>query len=57
MGYPDSDYYITFLFEQLEEFNASISATPGRPQSYADNSLIVLFAILTLNDSLGKERK
>ena len=52
MGYPDRDYYITFLFEQLEEFNASVSATQakpsGRPKSYADNSLIVLLAILTL---------
>ena len=27
MGYPDSDYYITFLFEQLEDFNASVSST------------------------------
>lgn len=52
MGYPDSDYYITFLFEQLETFNTSVASesTPalGRPKSYADACLIVLFALLTL---------
>ena len=52
MSYPDRDYYITFLFEQLETFNTSVesesSPTLGRPKSYADESLIVLFAILTL---------
>ena len=52
MGYPDRDYYITFLFEQLETFNTSIGSesppTLGRPKSYADEWLIVLFAILTL---------
>ncbi len=52
MGYPDSDYYITFLFEQLETFNTSIASesTPalGRPKSYTDACLIVLFALLTL---------
>ena len=51
MGYPDSDDYITFLFEQLETFNTSVSSkstpTVGRPQSYADEWLIVLFALLT----------
>ena len=52
MGYPDRDYYITFLFEQLETFNTSVvsesTPTVGRPKSYADEWLIVLFAILTL---------
>ena len=52
MRYPDREYYITFLFEQLEDFNSSVGAksphTHGRPKSYADNSLIVLFAILPL---------
>lgn len=52
MSYPDRDYYITFLFEQLETFNTSVgsesSPAPGRPKSYADECLIVLFAILTL---------
>ncbi len=52
MGYPDSTYYITFLFEQLDHFNASSHAPPpeshGRPKSYTDDCLIVLFAILTL---------
>lgn len=52
MSYPDSAYYITFMFEQLDHFNASSHAPPperyGRPKSYTDASLIVLFAILTL---------
>ena len=52
MGYPDRAYYITFLFERLEDFTASVDAalpkTYGRPKSYADESLIVLLAILTL---------
>lgn len=52
MDYPDSDYYITFLFEQLETFNTSVASASrpslGRPKSYADERLIVLFAVLTL---------
>ena len=52
MSYPDRDYYITFLFEQLETFNTSVASTStptvGRPKSYADEWLIVLFALLTL---------
>ena len=52
MSYPDREYYITFLFEQLDHFNASSHALPperyGRPKSYTDDSLIVLFALLTL---------
>ena len=52
MSYPDRDYYITFLFEQLETFNTSVGSestpTLGRPKSYADDCLIVLFALLTL---------
>ena len=43
---------ITFLFERLEDFKASVDApqpqTYGRPKSYADENLIVLLAILTL---------
>ena len=26
MGYPDRAYYITFLFERLEDFTASVDA-------------------------------
>ena len=52
MSYPDHEYYITFLFERLEDFKASVNApqpqTYGRPKSYADENLIVLLAILTL---------
>ena len=52
MSYPDSDYYITFLFEQLETFNTSVGSESrpavGRPKSYTDEWLIVLFALLTL---------
>ena len=48
MGCPDRAYYITFLFERLEDFNAALPKTYGRPKSYADESLIVLLAILTL---------
>ena len=52
MSYPDRDYYITFLFEQLETFNTSVASvstpTVGRPKSYTDDWLIVLFALLTL---------
>lgn len=52
MSYPDRDYYITFLFEQLETFNSSVASastpTLGRPKSYADEWLIVLLALLTL---------
>ena len=40
MSYPDHEYYITFLFERLEDFKASVDApqpqTYGRPKSYAD---------------------
>ena len=54
MSYPDHEYYITFLFERLEDFKASVDApqpqTYGRPKSYADENLIVLLAILTLKD-------
>ena len=52
MSYPDRAYYITFLFERLEDFNASVDAPPpktyGRSKLYTDASLIVLLAILTL---------
>ena len=37
MSYPDHEYYITFLFERLEDFKASVDApqpqTYGRPKS------------------------
>ena len=50
MSYPDQDYYITFLFQRLEEFEALPNANqphrPGRPKVYPDRSLIVFFAIM-----------
>ena len=52
MSYPDSGYYITLLFQFLEEFEASDTDTPtkrrGHPQVYPDRSLIVFFAIMLL---------
>ena len=40
MSYPDQDYYITFLFQRLEEFEALPNANhphrPGRPKVYPD---------------------
>ena len=37
MSYPDQDYYITFLFQRLEAFEALSNAThpprPGRPNT------------------------
>jgi hypothetical protein len=52
MCYPDTDNYITFLFQRLEEFETSLNSTqtqsPGRPKVHLDRSLIVFFAIMTL---------
>ena len=52
MRYPDRAYYITLLFQLLEEFEASDTSTPttrrGAPQVYPDRSLIVFFAIMIL---------
>ena len=52
MRYPDREYYITLLFQLLEEFEASDTCKStecrGRPQVYPDRSLIVFFAIMIL---------
>ena len=52
MSYPDSGYYITLLFQLLEEFEGLDTDTPtkrrGHPQVYPDHSLIVFFAIMIL---------
>lgn len=52
MSYPDRDYYITLLFQLLEEFEALEPFKPterrGAPQVYSDRSLIVFFAIMIL---------
>ena len=52
MRYPDRGYYITLLFQLLEEFEASESFKPTErreaPPSYPDRSLIVFFAIMVL---------
>lgn len=52
MGYPDRDYYITLLFQLLEEFEAldtfKRTAHRGARQVYPDRSLIVFFAIMVL---------
>ena len=52
MCYPDRDYYITLLFQLLEEFEALDTFKPtehrGAPQVYPDRSLIVFFAIMVL---------
>ena len=45
MSYPHQDYYITFLFQGLEAFEALPNANhlqcPGRPKVYPNRSLIV----------------
>ena len=50
MRYPDIREYITFLFSMLDEFSATQEkvAKRGRPQTYADASLIVFYAVMTL---------
>ena len=37
MSYPDHEYYITFLFERLEDFKASVDAP--QPQTYGQKGL------------------
>ena len=50
MCYPDQRYYITFFSKLYKEFesvsNSTESLCKGRPQVYADSSLIVFFAIM-----------
>ena len=50
MRYPDMREYITFLFSMLDEFSATKEKVSkrGRPQTYADASLIVFYAVMTL---------
>ena len=50
MQYPDMIEYITFLFSMLDEFSATEEkvSKSGRPQTYADASLIVFYAVMTL---------
>ena len=50
MQYPDMRKYITFLFSMLDEFSATEEkvAKRGRLQTYADASLIVFYAVMTL---------
>ena len=50
MRYPDIREYITFMFSMLDAFSATHEKVPkrGRPQTYADASLIVFYAVMTL---------
>ena len=50
MYYPDIKEYITFLFFMLDEFSATQETVSkrDRPQTYADASLIVFYAVMTL---------
>ena len=50
MYYPDMQEYITLLFSMLDEFSATQEKVSkrGRPQTYADASLIVFYAVMTL---------
>ena len=50
MQYPDIREYITFMFSMLDAFSATHEKVPkrGRPQTYADASLIVFYAVMTL---------
>ena len=50
MQYPDMREYITFLFSMLDEFSATQEKVckKGRPETYADASLIVFYAVMTL---------
>ena len=50
MYYPDIQEYITFLFLMLDEFSATQEnvSKRGRPETYADASLIVFYAVMTL---------
>ena len=50
MQYPDMREYITFLFSMLDDFSATKEKVSerGRPKTYADASLIVFYAVMTL---------
>ena len=50
MYYPDMQEYITFPFLMLDEFSTTEEKgfKSGRPQTYADASLIVFYATMTL---------
>ena len=50
MQYPDRKEYITFLFSMLDEFSTTQENVlkRGRPQTYADASLIVFYVVMTL---------
>ncbi len=50
MYYPDMQEYITFLFFMLDEFSTPKEKVfkKGRPKTYADASLIVFYAVMTL---------
>ena len=50
MRYPDMREYITFLFSMLDAFSATEEKIykRGRPQTYADASLIVFYTVMTL---------
>ena len=50
MYYPDIQEYIRFLFLMLEEFSTTQEKVSkrGRPETYADASLIVFYAVMTL---------
>ena len=54
MCYPDRNSYITFLFQLLEEFEASVhsnrTARRGCPKVHSDSSLIVFFAVMELKE-------
>ena len=50
MQYPDIREYITFLFSMLDAFSATQEkiSKRGRPETYADASLIVFYAVMAL---------
>ena len=50
MQYPDMREYITFVFSMLDEFFISEEniSKRGRPETYADASLIVFYTIMAL---------
>ena len=50
MYYPDIQEYIRFLFLMLDEFSTTQEKVSkrGRPETYADASLIVFYAVMTL---------
>ena len=50
MYYPDIKEYITFVFLMLDEFSTTQEKVSkrGRPETYADASLIVFYTVMTL---------